>query len=502
MSVRVRIAPSPTGAPHIGTAYIALFNYAFSRRHGGRFVLRIEDTDQVRSTPESEADIFEALRWVGLPWDEGPDVGGDFGPYRQSERLDVYREHVRQLVEAGKAYPCFCSAERLRKLRDEQTAAKAEFVGYDRLCAGLPAAEAAARVEAGEAHVIRLHVPVEGECVLTDRLRDEIRIPWNKIDDQVLLKADGFPTYHLANVVDDHLMRISHVIRGEEWISSTPKHLLLYEAFGWQPPEYVHLPLLRNPDKSKLSKRKNPTSILYYRQAGFLPEVLLNFLGLMAYSPPDGIEEFTLEQMAAAFDIDRVSLGGPIFDLQKLRDFNGRYIRALDDAALLQRLKDWRVNDGVLGKVVPLARDRLYQLTDFVPMAAFLFADRPDYDAQGLVAGLEDPTRAAALLKLAQWEFERVAEWTVDGVRQVFGTLSEKEDLKLKKLLKPFYMALAGSSVSLPLFDSMVVMGKDMCLRRLQYALEALDTLQLGLSGKKLKKLTKDYQARYGKSGG
>ncbi len=497
MNIRTRVAPSPTGAPHIGTAYIALFNYAFAKHHGGQFVLRIEDTDQVRSTRESEQAIFDALRWIGLPWDEGPDVGGPLGPYRQSERADIHRDHAGQLVAAGKAYRCFCTPERLNALRQEQMAAKSPFVGYDGKCATLSPDEAGTRADAGEMHVIRMRTPADGECVMQDRLRGEIRIPWNTVDDQILLKADGFPTYHLANVVDDHLMEISHVIRGEEWIYSTPKHLLLYEAFGWEAPEFVHLPLLRNPDKSKLSKRKNPTSILYYRQAGFLPEALINFLGLMAYSPADGEETFSLEKLSETFDIERVSLGGPVFDIQKLRNFNGRYIRELGTEELFERLQTWMINEETWQRVIPLAQNRLCQLSDFVLMAAFLFADRMPYDPELLVHGFDDPAAVAPLLKITQWELEKLCEWNADDIKSVFSAVGEKEDLKLKKLLTPFFVALSGTRVSLPLFDSMVIVGKDMCLRRIQYALEGLAELGQGLSGKKLKKLTKEYQQRY-----
>ncbi|MCL5270273.1 MAG: glutamate--tRNA ligase [bacterium] len=304
--VRTRVAPSPTGDPHIGTAYQLLFDYAFARRHGGKCILRIEDTDQARSTRESEAAIFEALRWIGLEWDEGPDVGGPFGPYRQSERTEIYRDHCKILVERGHAYPCFCTPEELEALRRQ--AGEGDTPGRNP-CAAIPPAEAARRIAVGQPRVIRMRVPAEGDCAMRDMLRGTIVIPWKTVDEQVLLKSDGFPTYHLANVVDDHLMRISHVIRGEEWISSTPKHLLLYEYFGWEPPVFCHLPLLRNPDKSKLSKRKNPTSIAYYRRAGFLPEALLNYLGLMGYIPPDGREMFTLAEMIGTFDITRVAHG-------------------------------------------------------------------------------------------------------------------------------------------------------------------------------------------------
>ncbi len=498
MTVRTRVAPSPTGAPHIGTAYIALFNYAFAKHHGGSFVLRIEDTDQSRSTPESEQAIFDALRWVGIPWDEGPDVGGAHGPYRQSERFEIYRAHAATLVESGAAYPCFCTAQRLTELRTAQEAAK-ENIGYDGLCAGLAPAEAAARIAAGESHVIRLRVPDEGECVFTDRLRGEVRIPWQTVDDQVLVKSDGFPTYHLANVVDDHLMEITHVIRGEEWISSAPKHMMLYQAFGWTPPELVHMPLLRNPDKSKLSKRKNPTSILYYQRAGFLPEAIINFLGLMAYSPADGEETFTLQKMTEMFDIDRVSPGGPIFDLQKLTAFNGRYIRELSPPALLARLKEWMLNDEQWTDIVGMAQPRLNQLSDLVPMSSYLFADRIELTAGDLTGCVPEPTRAAELLRLVQWEIEKTGPWDEDVIRAVFERVAELEELPLKKLLALFFVAISGRKVSLPIFQSMVVLGRDLSLRRLHYALDILAGAEVGLKGKKLKKFTKDYEYRYGK---
>ena len=271
-TTRTRIAPSPTGDPHVGTAYVALFNFALARRHGGQFILRIEDTDRQRSHPASERMIFEALRWLGLHWDEGPDVGGPYGPYRQSERSLIYRQHAAELVSKGAAYPCFCTPERLAALREEQKARKAAVMGYDGLCRRLDPAEAARRRENGEPHVVRLAMPEEPSMVVTDLLRGDVRFERPQMDDQVLLKSDGFPTYHLANVVDDHLMRITHVIRAEEWLSSLPKHVQLYRSFGWEMPVFCHLPLLRNADKSKISKRKNPVSLNHYRRAGYLPK--------------------------------------------------------------------------------------------------------------------------------------------------------------------------------------------------------------------------------------
>ena len=459
--------------------------------------MRIEDTDRTRSTKESEQAIFDALRWMGLQWDEGPDTGGDAGPYRQSERNAIYREYCEKLVLAGKAYPCFCTQERLEELRKKQQDEKSGKQGYDGLCASLSREEAARRVAAGEPHVIRMLVPESGECVFKDRFREEVRIPWNTIDHQVLLKSDGYPTYHLANVVDDHLMEITEVIRGEEWISSTPKHLLLYQAFGWDPPEFAHLPLLRNPDKSKLSKRKNPTGILYYRRAGILPEALLNYLGLIAYSMVDGRERFSLEELVADFDIDRISLGGPVFDIQKLTSFNGDYIRALNPEQLLERLKKWMLNDETWLKIIPLARPRLNTLSDLVPMSAYLFADKTFTDPELPESLTKDGNKIAELLKIAQWKLESLAQWDSEAVKACFNVIAEKENIKLKELMMPFYIVISGSKVSLPVFESMEIIGKDMCIRRLQYALEAMENAGFALKGKTLKKLADYYEKQY-----
>jgi glutamyl-tRNA synthetase len=362
--------------------------------------------------------------------------------------------------------------------------------------------EARPRVEAGEPYVIRMKVPTEGECVFTDALRGEIRIPWVNIDHQILLKSDGFPTYHLANVVDDHLMGITHVIRGEEWINSAPKHLLLYRYFGWQAPELIHMPLLRNPDKSKLSKRKNPTSINYYRRAGFLPEAVLNYLGLMGYSLPDEREFFSLAEMIESFDIGRVSLGGPVFDIAKLTWLNGRYLRErMAPADILGRLKEWMLNDETIMKLLPLAQPRIEKLTDFIPMTAYMFTDRPVYDPQMLVTKGLDAERVQALLKTAQWEMEKVAGWSKEAVTEIFTRMAEKEGLKMKELTAPFYVALSGATSALPLYDTMAILGSDMTRRRIQYALEALGTIGAPLSEKKLKKLEKEYQEKYGARG-
>jgi glutamyl-tRNA synthetase len=276
MTVRVRIAPSPTGDPHVGTAYMALFNLAFARHHGGKFILRIEDTDRKRSRPEYEQSIFDSLAWCGITWDEGPDVGGPYGPYRQSERTEIYKKYCQQLLDQGKAYKCFATSEELQEMR-EIAAAKGERSGYDRRYRNLSEAEINERIAAGQPYTVRLKVPLTGECEYHDAIKGRVTVPWSDVDDQVLLKSDGFPTYHLAAVVDDHLMEITHIIRGDEWMSSTPKHVYLYEAFGWTPPVFMHMPLLLGTDGKKLSKRKNPTSIFFYRDSGYLPEAFLNF---------------------------------------------------------------------------------------------------------------------------------------------------------------------------------------------------------------------------------
>ena len=495
--VRTRIAPSPTGAPHVGTAYMALFNLAFARRHGGRMVLRIEDTDQLRSTPESEKAILQALSWMGIEWDEGPDCGGEFGPYRQSERTALYQAEVQRLIDQGKAYLCFCTAERLDQVRKEQMANK-ETPRYDGHCLSLTAEEVEERKNRGDPYVVRLKVPSEGECRFEDELRGEISIDWSQIDHQVIQKSDGFPTYHLANVVDDHLMEISHVIRGEEWISSTPKHVLLYEFLGWKVPVFAHLPLLRNPDKSKLSKRKNPTSINYYQNSGFLPEAMLNYLGMMGYTLPDQREIFSMDELCETFEINRVSLGGPIFDVEKLKWLNGRYLREkLSQEEVLQKLVDWKAGPDFFRKIIPLALPRLETFSDFFPISQFLLTESPAYALEDLV-GKQEPRTVARILKIAEWELEKASLWERDSLANVFQNISETEDMKLKELLGPFFVCITGSKVSLPLFDGMALLGADLTRTRIRKALELLSGNDAGLSKKGLKALEKEYRHSYG----
>jgi glutamyl-tRNA synthetase len=474
--VRVRIAPSPTGDPHVGTAYIALFNYVFAKKHGGQFILRIEDTDRARSTRESEEAILRALRWLGLSWDEGPDVGGPHGPYRQSERVQIYAEHARILVERGHAYPCFCTEARLAALREQQRAEK-KSGGYDGLCRAIAPAEAAARVAAGEQHVVRLAMPKEGEIVVKDGLRGEVRFDYAGVDDQVLLKSDGFPTYHLANVVDDHLMGITHVIRAEEWISSTPKHVRLYEAFGWEAPAFYHMPLLRNADKSKISKRKNPVSIDYYRDAGFLPETLLNFLGLMGWSFGGDREKFTVAEMIEHFSWDKISLGGPVFDLTKLAWLNGLYLRELSIDELLARFRAWRLGDDFLRRVLVLAQPRIERLDQLVPLTEYFFSGdltlTPALLTEMVPKGRDAAATATVLNELVE-TLDNVRPFTVATVEPVVRAFGEKAGWKPKELFSVIRLAVTGRSAAPPLFDTMEVVGKEIVRRRLRAAAAAL----------------------------
>lgn len=490
--VRVRVAPSPTGDPHVGTAYQALFNYAFATGRGGKFILRIEDTDQTRSTKESEEAIMGSLRWLGLEWDEGPDIGGPHGPYRQSERTDIYRKHVTRLLEAGQAYRCFCTRERLEKMRTRQGAAS----GYDRHCRNLSQQESDKRAASGESFVVRMKIPLEGECIFGDLLRGEIRKEWALVDDQIILKSDGFPTYHLAVVIDDHLMGISHVIRGEEWLNSVPKHVKLYEYFGWEPPIFCHLPLLRNVDKSKLSKRKNPTSIEYYRHAGFLPEALLNYLGLMGWAMPDGEEKFTLEQMCRNLKLNRISLGGPVFDVNKLRWLNGRYIREDYTAETLQeKLEEWALNRERIGRIVPLVQPRLETLADWGQLTGAFFADQVSFDPRELGVKGKTQEEVAEILQLSLWRLEQQRDFSARALDTLFREMAKKFELKLRDFLSPFFVALSGRTVWTPLFDSMEILGSDMVRMRLRRAFESLG----GISSKKGKELEKQYTALFGR---
>ncbi len=472
MPPRVRIAPSPTGDPHVGTAYIALFNYAFARRHGGRFVLRIEDTDQQRSTEGSEEAILESLRWLGLTWDEGPDVGGPHGPYRQSERLALYREHLDTLLSGGQAYRCFCTRERLDALRKEQMAAKGRL-GYDGHCRALDPAQAQVRATGGEPHVVRLRVPDQGHTAVADELRGPVEFANAEIDDQVLLKSDGFPTYHLANVVDDHAMGITHVIRGEEWLTSTPKHVLLYEAFGWEAPQWIHLGLLRNADKSKLSKRKNPVSIIHYRSLGYLPSTFLNFLATLGFSMGGDRERFDLQEMVDAFSWDKVSVGGPVFDPVKLDSFSAADIRALSVEQLGALVSQHVLGPERMQAMLALAHERIERLDDFIPYVSFFFGGSVDY-AQvlpKLKLKKRTPAEAAKILATFLEEIERdttARAFTAEPLEAFARGFCERHEWKARELFTLLRLGAVGRTAAPPLFDTLAVLGKDRVRMRIR----------------------------------
>lgn len=476
--VRVRIGPSPTGEPHVGTAYIALFNLAFAKKNGGQFILRIEDTDQDRSRPEWEAQIIEGLRWLGLTWDEGPDVGGPHAPYRQSERGPIYRDHVSRLLESGRAYRCFATEEELAELRATQKLNK-ERIGYDRRHRELPPETVAKYLAEGRSHVVRLAAPLGGETIVKDRLRGEVRFDNAQIDDQVLLKSDGMPTYHLANVVDDHLMGITHVIRAEEWISSTPKHVLLYEAFGWTPPEFVHMPLLRNANRSKISKRKNPVSILDYRQRGFRPEAVVNYLSLLGMTMPDEREIFSFDEFVEALDFDRIHLGGPVFDLDKFTWLNGKYFRErLGDEDLVRIVRDEILSEARIRALVPLIRERIDKGEDFVPATVYFFSGDVELDPASLIPKKKTAKETAEALSGYLERLDVQADFSPAALEEMSRTYVEETGWKARDLFMPIRVAVTGRTATPPLFETMTVLGRALVRRRLRTAVGQLEALE------------------------
>ncbi|MGV1755417.1 glutamate--tRNA ligase [Rhizobium sp. A22-96] len=475
--VRVRIAPSPTGEPHVGTAYIALFNYLFARKHGGEFILRIEDTDATRSTPEFETKVLDALKWCGLKWSEGPDVGGPYGPYRQSDRKELYKPYVEQIVTNGHGFRCFCTPERLEKMREAQRAAGLP-PKYDGHCLNLSAEEVSTRVAAGEPHVVRMKIPTEGSCKFHDGVYGDVEIPWDAVDMQVLLKADGMPTYHMANVVDDHLMKITHVARGEEWLASVPKHILIYQYLGWEPPVFMHLSLMRNADKSKLSKRKNPTSISYYTALGYIPEALMNFLGLFFMQIAEGDELLTMEELAAKFDPENLSKAGAIFDIQKLDWLNGRWIREkLSEEEFQQRVLTWAMENSRLQEGLKLSQSRITKLGELPDLAGFLFKSDLNLDASAFAKIKSTPEELLEILNTVQPDLEKILEWNVETIEAELRAIADRMGKKLKVIVAPLFVAVSGSSRSLPLFDSMAILGRSVVRQRLKLAAQTVATL-------------------------
>jgi glutamyl-tRNA synthetase len=484
-AVRVRYAPSPTGFQHIGGVRTALFNYLFARSAGGRFILRIEDTDRERYQPEALEDIYRTFAWLGFHWDEGPDRGGPHAPYQQSERAELYRRHARELVERGRAYECFCSPARLAALKEEQQRQNLPQ-GYDRRCRSLSAADREKLAAQGLRPVVRLAVPLEGATVFEDRLLGRIETSNRDISpDPVLLKSDGFPTYHLANVVDDHLMQISHILRAQEWLPSTPLHVLLYEGLGWAPPAYCHLPMVLGQDGQKLSKRHGATRLGEFREKGYLPEAILNHIALLGWSYDATREQFSLAELERLFSLERLNKAPAVFDYKKLDWFNGLYIRKLQPGRLAELLLPYLRSEGLVGDppspreqelargLVPLVQERLVLLADVVPLARFLFREVTPA-AEDLVPKKLNRQRAAELLRQAAGLLEEFDRRDEQGNEAAFRGLAEKLGVKLGDLLQPLRVAVTGSRASPPLFATLKLLGAAEALARVRRALVLL----------------------------
>ena len=460
--VRVRLAPSPTGSPHVGMMRTAIYNWLFARGRGGTFIVRIEDTDQGRLVEGSVDEMLESLRWLGIEWDEGPDIGGPNAPYHQSQRLDDYHRAAGMLIERGAAYRCTCSPTRLEAVRKDRG-------GYDRRCRSQQGTD-----DAGPS-VVRFAMPLEGTTVLDDLIRGSVTFENGLVDDFVLLKSDGFPTYHLASVVDDRSMGISHVFRGEEWLSSVPRHLQLYEALGWEPPLFVHLPQILAPDRSKLSKRHGAVSVQEYREMGYLPDAMVNFLALLGWSLDDKTEVMSTEELTRSFSLERVSKSGAMFDTKKLEWMNGHYIRQMEPANLADALLDyWRAfpNEGIdplperdlVVRIVPLVHERLKTLRDAAPLVGFFFQDGVEYEADELVQRKMDAAGTKQALSSARDALAGLDSFDEESIESALRELAGELDLKVGQLLGSIRVATTGLKVAPPLFGTLEIIGRQRSL--------------------------------------
>ncbi len=486
--VRVRYAPSPTGDPHVGNIRTAIFNWLFARHHGGAFVVRIEDTDQSRKVEGALENILEGLRWLGLDWDEGPDIGGPYSPYFQSERLEIYLKYCNELLEKDLIYPCYCSPERLKKMRRQQQLRKAP-TGYDRRCREPEGREEARRESGSATRVLRFKMPMEGSTTFYDAIRGEVSFENRLLDDFVLLKSDGFPTYHLANIVDDHLMKISHVLRAEEWLSSAPRHLLLYQAFGWEPPTFAHLPIILGQDRSKLSKRHGAVSILEYKKAGYLPQVMLNFLALLGWSLDDKTEIISRDDLIKHFSLERIGKSGAIFNQEKLDWMNGYYIRDMRTEELTETLipvledPDKGLPEGIarpidrayLTRVVPLIQERLKTLAEAPELTSFFFEEDLEFDSRMLAQKGMDSEGVRAALQEALSHLEKLRSFDAQSLEGALRPLAQELGLKTGQLFGCLRVAVTGRKAAPPLFETMETLGKERCLNRIKAAIGRLE---------------------------
>ena len=482
--VRVRYAPSPTGFPHVGNIRTALFNWLYARHTGGKFIVRIEDTDTARTVPGSLEAILDSLHWLGLDWDEGPEVGGDYGPYVQSQRLETYKKIAEKLIAEGFAYRCYCTSERLEAMRTEQTANK-QTPGYDRHCRNLSAGERQKLEASGDSSVIRFKTPLDGRTIFQDMLRGEVAFENSTVDDFVLLKTDGFPVYHLANVIDDHLMDISHVLRAEEWLSSTPKHVMLYNALKFDPPQFAHMPLILGPDRSKLSKRHGAATLTEYRDQGYLQETMLNFLALLGWSLDDKNEIFSRQQLVDIFSLERVSRTAGIFNKEKLDWLNGMYIRTLpvDDltARVLPFMEKYLPPDvrrpldiNYVRQIMPLIRERIVTLKDAAAYADFFFLDNLEYDSVQLVGKKMTAEAVLTALKGAETELSALEDFNPAVLEDTLRHLADELGIKTGELFNPLRVATTARDAAPPLFETMAVLGQARCLKRINAALAKL----------------------------
>ena len=486
--VRVRYAPSPTGDFHVGGARTALFNYLFARHHGGSFILRIEDTDQKRFNPEAVDRLLRGLRYLGLDWDEGPDKGGPYGPYTQTERLGLYGRYCAQLLEGGFAYRCFCTPERL-ETASKSRQAKGLNPGYDRFCRNLDPEQGAMRANLGEPHTVRFKAPLDGEITVHDLIRGDITFHNSILQDAVLLKSGGMPTYHLAHLVDDHLMEISHILRGDEWVNSLPLHVHLYSAFGWEPPIMAHLPLILNPTgKGKMSKREDrapdgrllPVFVRSFEETGYLPEAMINYLALLGWSFDDKTEIMSRAELIERFGLDRVNASPAIWNYEKLDHFNGSYIRLLSIEDLAGRLlpfleaAGYRVEKEKLLAVVPLIRERITRLSDAVAVADFFFLEElPPYNTADLIPPKGDAKLALAVLERAR-QVLATADFHRDSLEAALRPEAEALGLKPGSMFQPIRVAACGRKAAPPLFETLEVLGRDVCLKRIDQAIHQL----------------------------
>jgi len=482
--VRVRFAPSPTGYPHVGNIRTALFNWLFARRYGGKFIVRIEDTDIARRVEGAEKGILDSLRWLELDWDEGPDVGGDYGPYYQSQRLQLYKDAAEKLIEQGDAYYCYCSPERLEAMRAEQVRRK-QPPGYDRHCRDLTPEERAKKEAEDIVPVVRFKVPLEGQTRFKDLIYGDVVFENNTLDDFVLLKSDGYPTYHLANVVDDSAMKISHVIRAEEWVSSTPRHLLLYDKLKLTPPEFVHHPMILGPDRAKLSKRHGSVSILDYRDQGYLSQTMFNFLALIGWSLDDKTEIIPRQTLVDNFSLERIGKTGAIFNREKLDWMNGVYIRSLTPDEFFEAVQPYLMTDIAAGEalienedyvreILPLVQERAKTLLEVVELTRFFFVAELEYNAQMLIGKKMDKDATVKALKAAQDKLKPVKAFDADSLEAVLRPLAPELGLKTGQFFSVLRVAVTGQTAAPPLFETMAVLGKERCLKRIAAALSRL----------------------------